>query len=91
MYFILMFQWIKHRWLIFRFFLLTLMKWKPLVKMKLVADLSLGIKVWDTIFYLPWESDVGALSLDFGGFILFMVRDVLETHWGTFSYVWINI
>ena len=24
------------------------------------VDLSLGIKVWDTLFYLPGESDVGA-------------------------------
>ena len=30
------------------------------------VDLSLGIKVWDTLFYLPGESDVGASSLDFG-------------------------
>ena len=28
--------------------------------MKMVVDLSLGIKVWDTLFYLPGESDVGA-------------------------------
>ena len=24
------------------------------------VDLSLGIKVWDTLFYLPGESDAGA-------------------------------
>ena len=30
------------------------------MKMKVVVDLSLGIKVWDTLFYLPGESDVGA-------------------------------
>ena len=54
----------KHRWLIFRFVLLTLMKWKPLVKMKLVANLSFIIKVWGTLLYLPGESDVGASSLD---------------------------
>ena len=70
----------KHRLFIFIFFLLNLMKWKPLVKMKLVANLSLGIKVWDIFFYLPGESDVGVSRLDFGGFILFMVRDVLDTH-----------
>ena len=81
----------KHRWLIFRFLLLNLMKWKPLVKMKLVAYLSLGIKVWDILFYLPGESDVGALSLDFGGVMLFMVRDVLETHWRTFPHDFIEI
>ena len=72
-----MFQWMEHIWLIFRFVLLTLMKWKPLVKMKLVADLSLGIKVWDILFYLPGESDAGASSLDFCGVMNFMVRDVL--------------
>ena len=80
MYLIPMFHSMEHRWLIFRFVLLALMKWKPLVKIKLVVDLSLGIKVWDILFYLPKESDVGALSLDFGGFIIFMVMDVLETH-----------
>ena len=37
-----------------------LLEWKSLVKMKIVGDLSLGIKVWDTLFYLPGESDVGA-------------------------------
>ena len=39
---------------------LSLLEWKPLVKMKLVVDLCLGNKVWDTLFYLPGESDVGA-------------------------------
>ena len=37
-----------------------MLEWKPLVKMKMVVDLSLGIKVWDTLLYLPRESDVGA-------------------------------
>ena len=91
MYLILMFQWIKHRWLIFRFVLLTLMKWKPLVKIKLVVDISLGIKVWDTLFYLLGESDARALSLDFGGFILFMFRDVFEIYWITFRHDFIEI
>ena len=59
---------------------------EPVVKIKLVADLSLGIKVWDILFYLPEESNAGASSLDFGGVMLFMVRDVLETHWGTFPH-----
>ena len=71
--------------------ILTLMKWKPLVKMKLVADLSLAIKVWDILFNLPGESDVGASSLYFGGVILFVVRDVLETHWVTFPHDYIEI
>ena len=47
-------------WMIFMFILLSLLEWKPLVKMKMVGDLSLGIKVWDKIFYLPREFDVGA-------------------------------
>ena len=81
----------ENGWFIFRFFLLNLMKWKPLVKMKLVVDLSLGIKVWDILFYLPGEFDAGASSLEFGGVMFLMVRDVLETHWGTFSYMHIEI
>ena len=81
----------NHRWLILRFFLSNLIKWKPLVKMKLVADLSLGIKVWDILFYLSRESDARASSLDFGGSMLFMVSDVLETHWGTFPHDCIEI
>ena len=70
----------NHIWFIFNFFLLTLIKWKPLVKINMVVDLSLGIKVWDTLFYLLVESDVGTSRLDFGGVILFMVRGVLEIH-----------
>ena len=91
MYFILIFKWMENRWLISIFFLLTLMKWKPLVKMKLVADLSLDMKVWDILFYLPGESDVGASSLDFGGVMLFIVRNVLERHWKTFPHYFIEI
>ena len=30
--------------------------------------------------------DAGASSLDFGGFMHFVVRDALETHWGTFNH-----
>ena len=47
-------------WMMCKLVFLSLLKWKPLVKMKMVVDLSLGIKVWDTLFYLPWESDAGA-------------------------------
>ena len=36
-----------------------------LVKMNLVAKNSLGIKVWDTLLYLPRESDVATSSLYF--------------------------
>ena len=56
----------------------------------MVVSLSLGIKVWDILFYLPGESDA-ASSLDFYGVILFMVRDVLETHWITFPHDCIEI
>ena len=73
-------------WMMYRLVLLTLMKWKPLVKMKLVADLSLGIKVWDILFYLPREFDARALSLNFCGVMILMIRDVLEAHWGTFHH-----
>ena len=41
------------------FVLLSLLEWKPLVKMKVVVDLSLSIEVWDTLFYSPGEFDVG--------------------------------
>ena len=67
------------------------MNWKPLVKMKLVVDLSLSIKVWGILFHLPGESDVGASRLDFGGVMFFMFRDVFETHWGTFPHDFIDI
>ena len=39
---------------------LSLLEWKPLVKMKMMGDLSWGIKVWDTLFYLLGESNAGA-------------------------------
>lgn len=35
------------------------------MKMKMVTDISLGIKVWDIRFYLPRESDAGESSLEF--------------------------
>ena len=75
----------------FYIFLLTLMKWKPVVKMKLVVYLSLGIKVWDILFYLLGESNVGASSLDFCWAMLFMVRNFLETYWGSFPHDFIEI
>ena len=52
---------------------LSLLEWKPLVKMKVVVDLSLGIKVWDTHFYLPGESDASGVFLQsymFGGILV---------------------
>ena len=73
-------------WMICMLAFLSMMEWKPLVKIKMVVDLSLGIKVWDILFYLPGESDEGESHLDFGGAMIFMVRDVLETHCGTFPH-----
>ena len=55
-----MFDSMMQMWLICILVFLSLLEWKPLVKMKMVGDLSLGIKVWDTLFYLPGESDAGA-------------------------------
>ena len=52
---------------------LSLLEWRYLVKIKMVVDLSLCIKVWDTLFYLRWEFDAGAswvclvTTLDFTG------------------------
>ena len=47
-------------WKICMLVFLSLLRSKPLVKMKMVVDLSFGVKVWDTLFYLPGESDAGA-------------------------------
>ena len=77
---IIVFDSMMQMWMMCRLLFLSLLEWKPLVKMKMVFDLSLGIKVWDILFYLLGESDAGELSLDFSGLILFMVRDFLETH-----------
>ena len=61
------------------------------MKMKMVVENSLGIKVWDTLFYMPGEFTAGASSLDFGGSIIFMVMNVLDTHWGIFPHDFIEI
>ena len=42
---ILMFECIKHRWLMYIFFLYSLMDWNSLVKIKMIVDISLGINV----------------------------------------------
>ena len=57
---ILVFDRVMHMWKIWMVVFLSLLRWKPLVKMKMVVDLSFGIKVWDTLFYLLRESDVGS-------------------------------
>ena len=51
-------------WKICMLVFLSLLRWKPLVKMKMVVDLSFGIKVWDTLFYLPGESDAAASCME---------------------------
>ena len=66
---ILVFDSVMQIWMICMLVFLSLLEWKPLVKMKMVFYLSLGIKVWDTLFYLLRESNAGALNLDFGGVI----------------------
>ena len=48
-------------------FILSLIEWKNFVKMKMVSNLSLGIKAWETLFYLPGESDTRAMSMNFCG------------------------
>ena len=57
---ILVFDSVMQMWMICILVFLSLLEWKPLVKMKMMGDLSLGIKVWDKLFYLPGESDAGA-------------------------------
>ena len=54
-----MFDKTMEMWMMCRLVFLSFMEWKPLVKMKMVVDLSLDIKVIDTLFYLPGESDAG--------------------------------
>ena len=56
---ILVFDRVMQMWKICMVVLLSLLRWKPLVEMKMVLYLSFDIKVWDTLFYLPRESDAG--------------------------------
>ena len=37
-------------WMMCRLVFFSLLRWKPLVKMNMVADPSFGVKVWDTLF-----------------------------------------
>ena len=37
-------------WMMCILVFLSLLRWKPLLKMKMVADPSFGVKVWDTLF-----------------------------------------
>ena len=57
---ILVFDSMIQMWMICMLVFLSLFEWKPLVRMKMVGDVSLCIKVSDTLFYLPGESNVGA-------------------------------
>ena len=47
-------------WMICILVFLSLLEWKSLVKINMVIVLSLGIKLWDTLFFLPGEFDAGA-------------------------------
>lgn len=47
-------------WMICMLVFLPPLEWKPLVRMKMGINISFGIKVWDTLFNLPGESDTGA-------------------------------
>ena len=57
---ILVFDRVMQMWMICMLVFLSPMEWKPLVKMKMVIDLSFGVKVWDTLFYLLGEFYAGA-------------------------------
>ena len=57
---IIVFDSVMQMWKICILVFLSLLEWKPLVKTKIVGDISLGIKVWDTLFYLPREFDARA-------------------------------
>ena len=41
-------------WMMCRLVFFSLLRWKPFVKMKMVADPSFGVKVWDTLFLATW-------------------------------------
>ena len=88
---ILMFEWMKHRWLIFRFVLLSLWDWKPLVKMKMVAGISFDSKAWEMLLYLLVEFDARASSLDYGGPMVCVVGDVFVAYWWILSYMCVMI
>lgn len=47
---ILVFDRVMQMWKICMVVFLSLLRWKPLVKMKMVVDLSFSVKVWDTLF-----------------------------------------
>ena len=47
---ILVFDRVMQMWEIFMVVFLFLLRWKYLVKMKMVGGLSFGVKVWDTLF-----------------------------------------
>ena len=74
---------------------LSLLEWNTLVKMKMVVDLSLGIKVWDTLFYLPGESNAGAswvflvTTLEFmgGGSVVSLEGFCIGARYGLWNFV----
>ena len=91
MYLILMFQWMEHGWLIFRFFSIDFDEVEAFGKDEFGSKSFFGHQSMGHTFLLLGESDAGALRWDFGGDILLMVRNVLEEHWGTFPHDCIEI
>ena len=55
-----MFDSVMQMWMICMLVFLSLLEWKPLVKMKMVVDLYFGVKMWDKLFYLLGESNAEA-------------------------------
>ena len=83
---ILEFDGAMQMWMICMLVFLYLLEWKPLVKMKMVGDLSLGIKVWDKLFYLPGESGAGASWFFFLGDYFGVHERRLNSFFGGFLY-----
>ena len=57
---ILVFDSVMQIWMMYKLIFLSPLEWKPLVKMKMVLDLSLDIKMCDTLFYLLGDYDARA-------------------------------
>ena len=85
---ILVFDSMIQMWMICILVFLSLLEWKPLVKMKRVGDLSLGIKVWDTLLYLPRECDVGAFWVFLVTTLEFVGEGSMVTLKGSCSGAW---
>ena len=64
--------------------------WRTQYVLWLICTGELGFVciVWVTVLS---KFDVGESSLDFGGVMIFMVSNVLETHWRTFPHDCVEI